>query len=253
MLIPKLRTPIVLVHGLLGFGRVRVGPWVVANYFRGLPRALVAAGNRVYMPNLSPTGGIIDRACQLQAFLDRKSPHEPVHLFAHSMGGLDARYLISCLGMENRVLTLTTLGTPHRGSQFADWGLRRFARLVRPLFVFSNVPYQAFYDLTAAHAEEFNARTPDAPQVRYFSVAGRIERVVRHPQWALTARFLQKREGPNDGIVSVASAKYGERFDVWDADHLDLVNWPNPLTNGRRRSRVAAYAELVRRLADEGY
>lgn len=253
MLIPKLRTPIVLVHGLLGFGRVRVGPWVLANYFRGLPKALVAAGNRVYVPSLSPTGGIMRRACQLRSFLDKKSPREPVHLFAHSMGGLDARYLISCLGMEDRVLTLTTLGTPHRGTHFADWGLRHLERLVRPLFDFGNVPYQAFYDLTAAHAEEFNARTPASPRVRYFSVAGRIERPGRHPQWALTARILNKREGPNDGIVSVASAQYGERFDIWESDHLGLVNWPYPLATGRRANRVAAYADLIRRLADEGY
>jgi len=36
-----------------------------------------------------------------------------VHLFAHSMGGLDARHMITHLGMANRVRTLTTIGTPH--------------------------------------------------------------------------------------------------------------------------------------------
>ena len=253
MRIPKLRAPIVLVHGLLGFGRVRLGQWDIANYFRGVPKALEAAGNRVLVPSLSPTGAIADRARQLKAFLDREWPHEPVHLFGHSLGGLDSRYMISCLGMAHRVLTLTTLGTPHRGTNFADWGLNRLARLLRPVFEFSNVPYQAFFDLTAAHAEEFNARTPNAPQVRYFSVAGRIEQARRHPQWALTARILEKTEGPNDGIVSLASARHGERFDEWEADHFNLVNWPYPLATGVNADRVAAYAELVRRLADEGY
>src|SRR5262249_5187529 len=38
-----------------------------------------------------------------------------VHVFAHSMGGLDARYMISRLGMAKRVLSLTTIATPHRG------------------------------------------------------------------------------------------------------------------------------------------
>ena len=253
MNIPKLRTPIVLVHGLLGFGRMRFGPWVVADYFRGVPSVLEAAGNRVLVPSLSPTGGISERARQLKAFLDREWPHSPVHIMGHSMGGLDARYLISCLGMADRVLSLTTLGTPHRGTHFADWGLRRLERLLRPVFDFGNVPYQAFYDLTAAHAEEFNARTPDAPNVRYFSVAGRIGREARRPQWTVTANILEKLEGPNDGIVSVASAKYGEHFAEWEADHLDLVNWRYPLATGVKADRVAGYAGLVRRLADEGF
>ena len=52
--------------------------------------------------------------------------------------------MISRLGMAPRVLSLTTLGTPHRGSAFADWGVRRFARLVCPVFEFFGVLYQAF-------------------------------------------------------------------------------------------------------------
>ena len=126
--IPRLRTPIVLVHGLFGFDSLRLGPWLVAHYFQGIPEALRAVGNRVLVASLSPTGGIADRARQLQELLDRESPHEPVHLLAHSMGGLDSRYLISRLGMSDRVLTLTTLGTPHRGTTFADWGVRRSDR-----------------------------------------------------------------------------------------------------------------------------
>ncbi len=253
MKIPRLRAPIVLIHGLLGFGLIRVGRWQVASYFRGVPEALGRAGNRVLVPSLSLTGGVAERARQLKAFLDCAAPHEPVHLIAHSMGGLDSRYLISCLGMADRVLSLTTLGTPHRGTPFADWGIRPLERLLRPVFEFSNLPYQGFYDLTAAHAEEFNARAPDAPNVRYFSVAGRIERAIRHPQWAVAARILEQSEGPNDGIVSVASAKYGASFEEWEADHLDLVNWPYPLATGVKADRVAGYAGLVRRLADEGF
>ena len=48
------------------------------------------------------------------------------------MGGLDARYMIASLGMEARVLSLTTVGTPHRGTAFADWGMPAFGRLLTP-------------------------------------------------------------------------------------------------------------------------
>src|SRR5438445_3539239 len=99
MKVPKLRAPLVLVHGLLGYGRLQLGGWTVASYFGNIPAFLAASGNRVLVPQLSPTGGVADRAAELKQFLDRTAPREPVHLLAHSMGGLDARYLITRLGM----------------------------------------------------------------------------------------------------------------------------------------------------------
>src|SRR4051812_1188659 len=108
MLVPRLKAPIVLAHGLFGFDRLGVGP-VGIDYFPGIPAALRAAGNRVLVPRVRPMGGIADRAAQLKAFLDREAPGEPIHVFGHSMGGLDSRYMISCLGMAGRVLSLTTL------------------------------------------------------------------------------------------------------------------------------------------------
>ena len=47
MIVPKLRSPVVLVHGLLGFDRLRLGNWTVLSYFPGIPELLVLAGNRV--------------------------------------------------------------------------------------------------------------------------------------------------------------------------------------------------------------
>ena len=40
MNIPKLRAPIVLVHGFCGFNEIRVGRWTLASYFRRIPGAL---------------------------------------------------------------------------------------------------------------------------------------------------------------------------------------------------------------------
>lgn len=249
--VPQLRSPVVLVHGLLGFGRVRVGGYTVASYFPGIAEALEAAGNRVLVPTLSPTLGIATRARQLRAFLLAHAPHDPVHLFAHSMGGLDARYMIARLGMADRVLTLTTLGTPHRGSSFADWGIRRLARLGRPVLDFLGMPAEAFYDLTRARCAAFNLAVPDAPSVRYFSVAGRHDGNWHNPEWLLPYHIVTRLEGPNDGVVAVASARHGEHFEVWEGDHLSLINWLHPLdAHGDAAPR---YARLLRRLADLGY
>ena len=52
------------------------------------------------------------------------------------MGGLDSRYMISKLDMADRVLSLTTLGTPHRGTAFADWAVGKVEKVVRPALEF---------------------------------------------------------------------------------------------------------------------
>jgi triacylglycerol lipase len=255
LVVPRLRSPVVLVHGLLGFGRVQVAGYTVASYFPGIAEALEAAGNRVLVPTLCPTGGTAVRARQLRDYLLEHSPNDPVHLLAHSMGGLDARYMISRLDMAGHVLTLTTLGTPHRGSSFADWGVMRLERLVKPVLEFIGLPAEGFYDLTRARCATFNVQVPDAPTVRYFSVAGRHDGSFYNPEWLIPFHVVSRAEGENDGVVAVESARYGEELDLWEGDHLSLVNWLHPLGvhRGLARDPVPRYAGLLRRLADLGY
>ena len=252
---PKLRSPIVLVHGLLGVNRIQVGDWTLASYFGQIPQLLTAAGNRVLLPQLSLTGGVADRAGQLKQFLDEQMPGEPVHLIAHSMGGLDSRYLISRLDMASRVLSLTTIGTPHRGSPFADWSVSKLERFVKPILDWFGIPQQAFYDLTTTKCRTFNDLVGDAPSVRYFSVAGRHEGDWWSPEWQLPHQIVLQTEGPNDGVVSVTSATYGETIDIWEGDHLSLINWPGlaALARGHIFDRTTDYTALVRRLADAGF
>src|ERR1051326_7609777 len=98
MPLPKLQSPIVLVHGLLGFDSIRLAGLTLADYFPGIAAALKVAGNNVYIPCLSPTDGVSQRAAELKYYLERISCNEPVHLIAHSMGGLAARYMIAPRG-----------------------------------------------------------------------------------------------------------------------------------------------------------
>jgi len=168
MAFPRLRNPIVLVHGLMGFDAIRIGRIRFRGYFPGIEESMRAAGNRVHCASLSPTASIAHRAGQLRAFVDNASPTEPVHVIAHSMGGLDARYMVSRLDMADRVLSLTTIATPHRGSPFANWGTRNLGRFAKPVFKFLGLPDQAFYDLTTDGCQAFNAKVPDVPSVPLF-------------------------------------------------------------------------------------
>jgi len=86
-------------------------------------------------------------------------------------------------------------------------------------------------------------------------VAGRHVHDWRSLRWKYFHHIVENAEGPNDGIVSLASAKWGEDHEVWDGDHLSLVNWPDPVSraSGRWQDRTPQYGRLVCRLADEGF
>ena len=255
MKMPRLANPIVLVHGVLGYGRLQVGGSTFMSYWTNIPEALMSGGNRVLVPRLPAASSVADRSAELKAFLDRELPGESVHLIAHSMGGLDSRYLISRLGMAPHVLSLTTLGTPHRGTAFADWGLRCVEPLVGPVLEMLNIPYEAFRDLSTTACAAFNAETPNAPNVRYFSAAARFTLDWTTPHWQLPYRIIHAAEGPNDGLVAVSSAQWGEAFEVWEGDHASLVNRSlhMPAFGRRFPDCIPQYAALVQRLAEAGF
>lgn len=253
--VPRLRAPIVLVHGLFGFDVFRAFDVELVPYFRGINRFLRRPGNRVFTARLSPTGRLKLRAVQLRRYLDRVAPHEPVHIIAHSMGGLDSRYMIARLGASERVLSLTTIGTPHRGTPFADWGLNRWGMVLQPKALPLWRPVPALADLTTEACRAFNEQIIDDPRIRYFSVAGSWAGPWWAPNWRFSAKLIEQREGDNDGLVSVASARYGESFDLWTGDHLSLVNWPTmqSVFGLAWPQRRPDYARILQRLRECGF
>src|SRR5579864_7575531 len=115
----RLQSPIVLAHGLFGFERIGVGRLTVASYFRGIPQSLRADGNRVFSAQVPPIAGVALRARRLGEQIEAAFPGEAVHLIGHSMGGLDARLLAADPDWSGRVLSLTTIATPHLGTILA--------------------------------------------------------------------------------------------------------------------------------------
>jgi triacylglycerol lipase len=241
------RYPVVLAHGLLGFDEIKVGGRS-HDYFRGVRARLAADGAEVHRPRVAPSAGIAARAEELAAFI-RALPDRRVNVVAHSMGGLDARYAISRLGLGRKVASLTTVGTPHLGTPIADVGagLAGRARLLEALTAVG-LDVAAFQDLTTARMAAFNAAVPDLRGVAYGSVVGvapglRDMNPLLVPSWL----WLSERAGESDGVVPATSQRWGEVVRTIAADHWAQIGW------SRAFDAVEFYAELLRELRARGF
>lgn len=241
-------------------------------------------GSSVLATSVAPSSSIADRAAQLadgiaaqqreqqdqqqQQHGERQEP-VPVNIIAHSLGGLDARYMISRLQHPSvRVASLTTIATPHRGSPVADYFVEEGAGPIHlpklyGLIERAGLGTEAFGQLSTRYmADEFNPATPDEAGVRYFSYGADIGcrppllSVFRHPYGVIA-----RAEGANDGLVSVASSRWGEYQGTLDGvSHLDLINWPNRMRWAVRQwlgfrktfNAVAFYLGIADMLAKEG-
>jgi triacylglycerol lipase len=223
--------PIVLHHGFMGF-EFRAGPLNVISNFRGIDHAFVERGHPLIISRVHPTAGIATRARQLKEIILRqldilgRPKDERLIVIGHSMGGLDARYMISKLGMADRVRALLTITTPHRGTAYADWCVRHLGERLGGLRLLNFLGWdvQAAVDCQIENCRRFNEEVPDHPGVRYFSVSA-ARPWYRVPTFALHSyKVVYDAEGDNDGLVSVRSSTWGEHLGVWPADHFHTIN-----------------------------
>ena len=83
----------------------------------------------------------------------------------------------------------------------------------------------AFQELTTTNMKSFNETTPNRPDIKYFSFGASCQ-----PTWGSVFRtshdIIASKEGPNDGLVSVSSAMWGEyKGTISNVNHLEIINW----------------------------
>jgi triacylglycerol lipase len=267
---------LVLHHGFLGFARV--GEIV---YFNGVKDHLTNKfpGLRILETRVAPLGGIEFRGGQLgQQILQALQPggtldpNEGVHIIAHSMGGLDSRFLLSpnnSNNMADRITSLTTISTPHKGSPIADVVVeikdsismeeKLLERALNALLSQAQIPVGALADLTSDGVKKFNDKFPDNDSTKKFSVAGvgRGKQIFGIPidtcvAFRLAYRIIKERTGEdNDGLVSLSSATWGAGPELWRADHIDEIGHDLddlPLARPKHFDHLAKYEALVDRL-----
>lgn len=225
--------PVVLVHGMM----VKDFPFWPA--FRGITDFLQKQNVTVYVSNQDGLGAIATNAAQLKDEILKilqKENCEKVNIIAHSKGGVDARFMISCLGMAEYVASLTTLSTPHHGSGLSAKLLQMPAFLAKAIAFFSNLFYRILGDrqpdilqlgkeLTADAMENFNEAVPNAPSVYYqsfSSTAPHKKAFLRFIPYQIS-RYCEQDD--TDGMVAVKSSQWGNYRGSMSAelDHFKMV------------------------------
>ncbi|KAG0682767.1 hypothetical protein C6P40_004028 [Pichia californica] len=205
-------------------------------YWNGIKKNLQVHGCNVLIAKVPPFASIETRASILDKFLINSLPyirennkHLPtnkpikINLIAHSMGGLDCRYLIhqneKFPNNHYEIVSLTTISTPHRGTSIANFLINSL-----PNYLIENY-FPSIFQLTTNYAKNFNTKIIDNPNVKYFSYGAKMNPDPTS-MFLITWKIINDIEGPNDGMVSLKSCKWGEfKGFLDDVDHADLINW----------------------------
>ena len=271
------RYPVVLMHGMAGTDQF-IG---VLDYYFGIQDDLEPRGIELVIGTVDPFQSTEVRAVDWAAMLDETAAeghHRGFNLVGHSQGGLDARYVASQLDPLGRIRSITTIGTPHRGTAVSDAssGVLDDARITS--FIVDSLfdGLALFYGLdsdqdivaqmsqfSTTNMAEFNLDNPDREDVIYASWAGvtcgafqfQCQREnageVVSPLFGTSRLLVSWFEGPSDGLVSVDSAAWGTVRGTIPADHADEVGQIGGLT-APGWDHVAFYRDEVQWLATQG-
>lgn len=261
------RYPVLMVHGVF-FRDFRY-----LNYWGRIPQALEAEGAKIYYGNHQSAAPV---AASGQEIADRilsivqETGCEKVNIIGHSKGGLDARAALQLPGVPEHVASLTTVNTPHRGCEFADYLLTKIPQkqqqavagaynaALKKLGDYAPDFLGAVTNLTASFCREFNEKTPDVPGVYYQSVGSRLNKA-RGGRFPLNFTHMLCRyfDGPNDGLVGERSFPWGTSYrfltvsgtrGISHGDMIDLNRENVPDFDVRE-----FYIELVHDLKERGF
>ncbi len=267
----KTKYPLLLVHGT-GFRDLKVPV-----YWGRIPNILRGHGAKVFFGEQDCWASTETNAQALCERIDEilnETDAEKVNIIAHSKGGLEARMAASSLGYGSKIASLTTISTPHRGSKT----FTKFLRAPHVLFSIAAFAVDNWIRLvgdkkpdfkrvcegfSVSYMERFNAENPDDPNVFYQSVAGVMKRPLSDISLTTACFVLNRIEGPNDGLVSVESARWGERCielhgntrrGISHLDEIDLRRAPFSKKTGKGiRDITDFYVELVHDLKNRGF
>lgn len=214
----KLKYPVILVHG--------IGAKDNRLFWGRIPEKMKNAGIDVFLGNTDSWAGVESNALSLRNTVDfvlEQCTAEKVNLIAHSKGGIDSRFLISTLYYAPKIASLTTISTPHFGSEIVDFISNKkyvHSRLAKRITYSlaklygdkSPEPHKILEDLSTKNMLKFNDANRNVDTVYYSSYCSLMKNSFDDLSHILTYDFIRKIAGENDGIVSLRTSQWGEDF-----------------------------------------
>lgn len=236
----KTKYPILLVHGVF-FRDSKL-----FNYWGRIPKELKINGATVFYGNHQSADSVDNCARELSARIEeivKSTGCEKVNVIAHSKGGLDCRYAIDRYGVGKYVASLTTVNSPHRGCEFAEYLKEELPPdIVKRIESFYNKMWRRFGD----HHPDFMAAVTDLtanvcikrdsemrpPDGIYCQSIGSVMNGSGGGRFPMNFSYVLVKHfnGENDGLVSEDSFAWGEKYTLLRTDrkigisHCDMID-----------------------------
>lgn len=255
------RYPFILVHGIV------IKDFKFLRAFGRIEKKLKEQGFKVYTAKIDGFGTIENNAEQLKEnilkILEAENTSK-VNIIAHSKGGLDSKYMICHLNMAERVASLTTLCTPHKGSQIATRLLKMPKFLTKNIAFWVNFWYRLFGDkkpnslevckqLQAVNGNEApQLEVPSDIYCQSYSATlnkSRDDFIMGVP--LMFSKHYEKEA--SDGLVSPSSSVFGNyKGDIdGSVSHIQIVGFA--ASKKKKEKIYAFYTQLCEDLAKMGY
>ena len=264
----KTKYPLLLVHGV--FFR----DFDHFNYWGRIPAELEKNGATIYYGEHNSAASVNDSALELEKRIKEiveQTGCGKVNIIAHSKGGLDSRTAIATTSARQYVASLTTINTPHRGCEFADYLLGEIPPKQQEMIAkqYNTVAAKlgdknpdflaAVYDLTSEKCRERNEIIHDDPDIYYQSV-GSVMNEASSGQFPLnfTYRLVKYFDGENDGLVGIDSFNWGSSLQMVRLEkkgrgisHGDMIDLNRENLKGLDIREF--YVQLVSDLRERGF
>ena len=264
----RTKYPILLVHGVFFRDSERL------NYWGRIPAELKKNGATIFYGEHNSAAAVKDSALELEKRIEeivQETGCEKINIIAHSKGGLDSRAAIALTGAGKYVASLTTINTPHRGCEFADYLLKEIPEAQQKTIAsgYNTVAAKlgdknpdflaAVYDLTHDRCTARNEVIHDDPNIYYQSV-GSVLRGASSGQLPLNFVYhlVKYFDGENDGLVGVDSFEWGESLTMLRNEvsgrgisHADMIDLSRENIEGFDVREF--YVDLDSKLREKGF
>ena len=257
-----LKYPIVLVHGIFAHDRKSI-----FSFWGKIPEVLESMGIPVFLGNTDAWGDCESNALILKNTIEDillETNSEKVNIIAHSKGGIDSRYLIWKHDFGDKVASITTICTPHNGSEIADLiynqKITHTKLTKKALAIFGKLHgdtnpnlYNVNYQLTTAEMKKFNEKIVMDSRVFYQSLYTTMNNASDDWMFFFSYLYVKKISGKNDGIVSEQSAQWGDNHrKIEDGiSHAEIVDYKKKAISGKNIPDI--YVKIAKELCEKNF